>query len=461
MSQIIKNLVSGGPIPPEVPTSFVANSGIAIPAANILNVPGNNTANNGFATFTTGAASTLTINSYGTAKWVVNPIAGVGTHQTIQGAINSAVSGETIFITPGTYTENINLKSGVNLTAYDCDSGFSRTNFGGYSANVTIKGKLTANDFNSSNICSISNLCLETNGDFVLAITGTLNTVVFLNQCLLRGTNASLINMTSSFGFLQCNDTQATLNTTGISYFNISNNSKADFYYCDFNNPGGSTTASIMTDAGNSFMWYTVFPQPLTLSGSAQISIIHGKINGTITANNSSQVEIYNSFVGLPTNNTPVVTLNDSTPGRLVNCVIGSSNANAISGTGVLTYGGLFFTASNNISVTTQIPLIQSNDAVRITRPAAYPYTVVAQDEVISVDTSGAAPTVNLPASPANGQKHTVKDRSANAAASNITVSGNGHNIVGTASAATQVISLNGASVTYVYDSVGTVWLAI
>jgi len=40
----------------------------------------------------------------------------------------------------------------------------------------------------------------------------------------------------------------------------------------------------------------------------------------------------------------------------------------------------------------------------------------------------------------------------------NITVSGNGNNIVGTTSAATQVISLNGAAVTYVFDQ--TLWLA-
>lgn len=40
MSQIIKNLASGGPLPPDIATSYVLDVGTAIPAANILNVNG-------------------------------------------------------------------------------------------------------------------------------------------------------------------------------------------------------------------------------------------------------------------------------------------------------------------------------------------------------------------------------------------------------------------------------------
>ncbi len=85
-------------------------------------------------------------------------------------------------------------------------------------------------------------------------------------------------------------------------------------------------------------------------------------------------------------------------------------------------------------------------------------YTVTAADRTIVVTgTTGA--TINLPVSPTFNQEVVVKDRGLNAAGANITVAGNGHNIVAAASATTHVISTNGASFTYIYD--GSLWVVV
>ena len=55
MSQIYKSSAAG-PVPPSVATSYVTDNGVAVPAANILNVLG------GVGASTSGAGNTITIN---------------------------------------------------------------------------------------------------------------------------------------------------------------------------------------------------------------------------------------------------------------------------------------------------------------------------------------------------------------------------------------------------------------
>lgn len=55
------NNTSSGPIPPTIPTTFVTDSGSAVPAANILNILGNDSsANNANGISTTGSGNTVT-----------------------------------------------------------------------------------------------------------------------------------------------------------------------------------------------------------------------------------------------------------------------------------------------------------------------------------------------------------------------------------------------------------------
>jgi hypothetical protein len=59
LSQIYKILTSSGPIPSNIPTSFVTNSGTAVPLANVLNILGT------AGTSTSGSGNTVTIKVTG------------------------------------------------------------------------------------------------------------------------------------------------------------------------------------------------------------------------------------------------------------------------------------------------------------------------------------------------------------------------------------------------------------
>src|SRR5215469_17495644 len=99
---------------------------------------------------------------YSTAKGHIVDPNGFGDFTTITAAINAAVSGQTIFLRPGTYTENPTLKAGVNLAAFDADAT---------TPNVIINGKCS---FSSAGTVSISGIELQTNSDFCLAVSGSV-----------------------------------------------------------------------------------------------------------------------------------------------------------------------------------------------------------------------------------------------------------------------------------------------
>lgn len=92
---------------------------------------------------------------------------------------------------------------------------------------------------------------------------------------------------------------------------------------------------------------------------------------------------------------------------------------------------------------------------INVTTPGAYPYTQLAADDLILVDSSSPR-TINLQASPATGKKVIVKDNVGSAGTNNITVNPNAGNIDGDAS---KTIAINYGSITFVYN--GTQWSII
>lgn len=89
-----------GPVPPNVPTSFVTDNGTAVPAANILNVPGGtSTDNNTNGIETTGVGNTLTVKLTNRA---------IGTVHTV-GVITSPLITFATPLTAGVYALNFSV----------------------------------------------------------------------------------------------------------------------------------------------------------------------------------------------------------------------------------------------------------------------------------------------------------------------------------------------------------------
>jgi hypothetical protein len=382
------------------------------------------------------------------AKWIVNPTPGAGGNQTtITAALLAASSGDTIFITPGTYTENLTLKAGVNLVAFDADA---------FTPNVTIIGKMTAT---FTGTCSLSGLRFQTNSDFILVISGSNVTKINMFDCYINATNNSAFSLTSSGGgVFTLEDCNGTLGTTGINYFTITNNTNITFLNCLMFNSAPSTTASTSSIGLIAFS-NTEFLNQVTTTGTAGVGAVYSDFR-----NGGSSNQICFTVGGSGANSFRFTNMESgtqscvsvSTSVTLESCTLNSTNTNCVTGAGGINYCGLNFTNTSSLmNTTTQVPIVASNDAVTVKTPGAYPYTTVPQDYLILVDTSSARSIVPL-ASPTTGQVHVIKDTVGSAAANNITVTPSGKNIDGSASF---VMNVNYGSITIVYN--GSSWSII
>lgn len=123
MSQVYKSLISG-PVPPTVATSYVTDiNSPAIPAANILNVPGGSVStnnNNGIQTDGSSGSNTLTVQ-------LTNRISGT---LTTNNATPSTIVSFSLGTTPAVFTFDIQIAC-FNVTDVNGDgyfiSGSART----------------------------------------------------------------------------------------------------------------------------------------------------------------------------------------------------------------------------------------------------------------------------------------------------------------------------------------------
>ncbi len=297
----------------------------------------------------------LSTNNYGEAKFIVSSSAANGTHTTIASALTDAVSGETIFIRAGTYTENLTLKAGVNLTSFDCEAGVvgvnSTTTGGG---NVTIVGTCT---FTGTGIVNIAGITLKTNGSFFLAVTGTNASVVNLTNCFLNVVDSTGISYTSSNASSAINISYCQGNITAATFalFADSSTGQLNFGYVDIENTL-SSTASTVTGGGQLHLNYCLFKFPISLtSSSASLNFTQMNTAATnstsITTATSGVVNILQSY--FQSGSASAVSIGAGTTATMHGCVVDSTNTNAVTGAGSVTYIGTAFAGSSSTTNTT------------------------------------------------------------------------------------------------------------
>lgn len=389
-------------------------------------------------------------NNWAVSKFIVDPTAGQGTHTTITSALAAASSGDVVAVRQGTYPEDPVVKAGVTLTTL---GGSQLT------PTVTIVGKVTMTEAGRATIYGIR---LQTDGDFAVEVSGSAASILNLEQCYLDCTDNTGISHTSSDAnsLIQVTHCYGNLGTTGIKLFEGSSAGNLRIQFCEFGNSGGSTTASTISSGILTINYSNIF-SPITSSGTSAIGEIYYSFFSTANQNVTSltcggsgtQLINKSSFYSGTASAVSVGTV-----AVFSECIVNSTNAVAITGAGTVTLVGLNFIGSSNaIDTTTQRLNNQKSGARSIIMPAG-DYTVLVSDYFVGATTS-AARAITLPAAPSTGEIHVIKDITPNAATFNITISGNGKNILGTTSAATYVINVDGGSVTLIYN--GTLWCVV
>ena len=266
-------------------------------------------------------------NKFGVAKWIVDPIAGLGTHTTYIAAMASASSGDTIFLRPGTYTGDVTLKAGVDTCAFDCDA---------LTPNVKIIGKLTAT---FSGTASISGVQLQTNSSHFLAVTGNSATTINIKNCLLNCADSPGITYTSSSGSSAINIYDSFYGLTGNNTLFVSTSSGV--ITVNNLNPtttsAGTTTASTVTTGGlNCTNFSAQFPITLTAFSGAtfvncQITVTDTTCLTTVTSGSITCRDCF--FVS---GTASAVSVGASTTVNLHECSISTTNTNGVTGAGTV-----------------------------------------------------------------------------------------------------------------------------
>ncbi len=318
----------------------------------------------------------VSTNNYGPAHLIVSTSAANGTHTTLAGAMADAVSGDTIFLRDSV-TENVTLTAGVNITAWT-----------GGSLNVpSITGTLT---MTAAGTCNISGIRLVTNSAALLAVTGTLASIVNLNNCYLNCSNNTGITFSTSSASAQINISycKGDLGTTGIALFSHSSAGTLLFLHSDFSNSGASTTANTAS-AGIAFFRQTTITNPTTTSSTNFFTGVNSAFSTqaqnvtTLTLGGSLTQEL--SICYIHSGSASAISVGSSA--TVFKCDVQSSNTNAITGAGTISYSDITFTGTSSIiNTTTQNYSYTNLGSYKATGQPAFSALIASTDNNVTGD---------------------------------------------------------------------------
>lgn len=416
---------------------------------------------------TVGSGNTLKIEDRTwTTSLIVDPSATIGlrgTYTTITLALAAASSGQTIFIRPGTYTENITMVAGVNLQGYEAS---------GDSFGTIISGNIACSYTGS---CSISGLGLRNTNADIVSVTGASATLLTITNCRIfqNASAGSQYFLTCSAGSaeVKVSNCLGNLGTNG-AYVNCSAGTLIQFDDCYFRNDGSSGVANSVTGGVTVFFANSTIISKFIVTTSAILNLRYCRIldptsSGIALVLTGAKCNAwYTVFAGDTAATVITIDATSTFEGIHTTLDVDANVANTImTNAGTLTYdiisqrdnaagpGKGIVPAPTTAAFTNYgTARFRQGQLVNVTTPGAYPYTTLDTDYLILVDTASAR-TITPYASPVAGQTYRIKDNVGSAATNNITITPSGKNIDG---AASSTINVNYGAVDIIYN--GTQW---
>jgi len=397
-----------------------ADQGTAVTSLDLLSDVGGITLNAGL-----GNADAINITASNAAGGIDVDAGTAGFIVDTTGAISLDAAAASNFTATGAFDITINSTAGSIVVtgaeaAVDAIQLNATTALGGIDINAGTGG-ITVDSGGLMSLDAAGVVNLTTTGAFDITINSTAGSVIV--QGAEAAVDAVTINASNAAGGIDIN-----AGSGGVTV---------------------DTTAAISLDSATASNFTVTGAADLTLQSTAgAVNVISGEANAdSINVTSAGGMNVV--ATGAAAKDTIITNTNGS-----MTLTAGENVTDAMN----LTASG----AASRINLTAGTGSVKIASGVIIPSTtvlnAASPYTVLGTDYLISVDTSGGAVTVTLPAATAvTGRTFVIRDTGGAAAASNITIGGGGTNLVGGgAAAATKVISAAYAGAT-VYSN-GTTW---